>query len=123
MFCYDQDWKNIGPPSGIRESTCHSFNTLPEKEDHFSGVDKMTGSYDCSVCGVVVPGRKSRLYTISQWNEHKRIESHKKQLECKVQAMSTKLKMKQKYGSATRFDVMQAEQMGDNQMPIDLFFI
>ena len=63
------------------------------------------------------------MYTISHWNEHKRSESHKQKLEWKVQAMSLKLKMKHKDGSATQFDVMQAKHMGNTQIPLKLLFI
>ena len=37
--------------------------------------------------------------------------------------MAMKLKMKQRYGSATQFDVMQAKQMGNTQIPLKSFFI
>ena len=123
MFSYDQDWKKSEPPTGITESTWQSFNTLPEKEDHCSGVNKRTGLYDCSICGVIVTGRKGWLYTISWWNEHKRSESQNQKLEWKFQAMALKLNIKQKDGSATRFDGIQAKQMGNTQIPLKLFFI
>ena len=101
VFRYDQYWKNSGPPPGITEGMCQSFNTLPEKEDHCYGLNKRTGSFDFSVCEIFVPGRKGWLYTISWWNEHKISESHKKNLEWKFQAMDLNLIMKQKDGSAT----------------------
>ena len=37
--------------------------------------------------------------------------------------MDMKLKIKQKDGSTTRFDVMQVKQMGNTQMPLKSFLI
>ena len=123
VFRYDQDWKKSGPPPGITEVTWHSFNTLPEKEDHCAGMNKRTGSYDSSVCGIVVPGPKVWLFTISWWNKHTRSESHKKNLEWKVQAVALKLKIIHKDGSTTQFDMMQAKQMGNIKIPLKSLFV
>ena len=50
--------------------------------------------------------------TLSDSGMKTKSESQKQNLEWNVQATDLKLKTKQKDGSATRFDVMQAKQMG-----------